>query len=147
MRLFGHPVHPMLVAFPVALLALTPIWDGIAWAGMMADAKTAGYFCALAGLVGGGLALVTGFVDLIKIPAAQVAAARVALIHASCALCALSLYGIAFAFRGGRAAVPGVGVLALEAAGALALIATGWLGGHLVFRHGVGVHTGDSAAR
>ena len=27
MRLFGHPVHPMLVAFPIALLAMTPVWD------------------------------------------------------------------------------------------------------------------------
>ena len=146
MRLFGHPVHPMLVAFPIALLALTPIWDGMAWAGVLADARTAGYFCALAGLIGGGLALVTGFVDLIKIPASETAAARVALIHASCALSALCLYGIAFAFRGGRAAVPSVGVLALEVAGALALVATGWLGGHLVFRHGVGVRTGGGSA-
>jgi uncharacterized membrane protein len=147
MRLFGHPVHPMLVAFPVALLALTPVWDGIAWAGVMADARSAGYFCELAGLIIGGLALVTGFVDLIKIPASQPAAARVALIHASCALGALSLYGIAFAFRGGRAALPNTGVLALEAAGAVCLIATGWLGGHLVFRHGVGVQTGASGER
>lgn len=144
MRLFGHPVHPMLVAFPVALLALTPVWDGIAWAGLMLDARSAGYFCELGGLIIGGLALVTGFVDLIKIPASQPAAARVALIHASCALGALSCFGIAFAFRGGRVAVPDTGVLALEVAGALALVATGWLGGHLVFRHGVGVQSGDA---
>lgn len=56
MRLFGHPIHPMLVAFPVALLALAPVWDGIAWLGVMTDAKLAGYLCLLGGLIGGGLA-------------------------------------------------------------------------------------------
>ena len=147
MRLFGHPVHPMLVAFPIALLALTPVWDGLAWMGVMTDARTAGYFSALAGLSVGGLAALTGLVDLIKIPPSQPAATKVALAHASCALGALSLYGIAFGFRGGRTAVPGAGILALEIAGAMVLAATGWLGGHLVFHHGVGVATGDGGDR
>jgi uncharacterized membrane protein len=147
MRLLGHPVHPMLVAFPLALLVLTPVWDGVACLGVLAEAKTAGYFCALAGLIGGGLAAVTGFLDLIKIPPSQTAATKVALAHAACALGGVSLYGIAFAFRGGRAAVPGFEVLELEAAGALALLATGWLGGHLVFRHGIGVAPRDAVDR
>jgi uncharacterized membrane protein len=139
MRLFGHPVHPMLVAFPVSLLVLAPVWDGLAWLGIMSDAKVAGYFCLLGGLVMGGLAVVTGFADLLKIPSSNAAATKVALVHASCALTAVSLGGIALAFRGGRGALPGSGILALEAAGALALMATGWLGGHLVFAHGIGV--------
>ena len=56
MRLFGHPIHTMLVAFPLALLVLAPVWDGIAWLGIMADARTAGYFCTLGGLVAGLIA-------------------------------------------------------------------------------------------
>src|SRR6185295_12329333 len=80
MRLFGHPVHPMLVAFPIALLALTPIWDALACAGV--------------------LAVVTGFADLLKIPQSESMTAKVALIHAGLALGVLSLFGLAFALRG-----------------------------------------------
>jgi uncharacterized membrane protein len=40
--------------------------------------------------------------------------------------------------RGRPSATPGGWALALSAAGALALLAAGWLGGHLVYGHGVG---------
>lgn len=139
MRLFGHPVHPLLVAFPIALLGLTPILDGLAVANMMADATVVAYYCQLAGLIGGGLAIITGFADFMKIPQADKPAAKTAIIHASLALCMLTLFGIAFALRGGRTAVAGTGVLALEVAGAAFLAVTGWFGGHLVFRYAVGV--------
>ena len=139
MRLFGHPVHPILVAFPIALLGLSPVLDGLAFANVMADAKVAAYYCQLAGLIGGGLAVITGFVDFAKIPQSEKATAKVAIIHASLALGMLSLFGLAFALRGGRTAVAGPGVLAIELAGAGLLGVTGWFGGHLVFGYGVGV--------
>ena len=139
MRLFGHPVHPILVAFPIALLGLTPILDVLALAKVMADANVAAYFCQLAGLIGGGLAIVTGFADFMTIPQADKAAAKAAIIHASLALCMLSVFGIAFAVRGGRTAVAGTTVLALEAVGAVFLAVAGWFGGHLVFGYGIGV--------
>jgi uncharacterized membrane protein len=144
-RLLGHPVHPILVAFPIALLGLTPVWDVIAClhVGIAADARAVGYFCELAGLLAGGLAVVTGFADFLKVPSDS-AAAKAALIHASLALGALSLFGIAFAFRGGRAATPTAPVLGLELGGALCLAATGWFGGHLVFRYAVGVRGSDA---
>src|SRR4029079_13458523 len=130
MRFLGHPVHPMLVAFPLALLGLTPALDVLAWSGVMADARTAAYVCELAGLIGGGLAIVTGMADLIKIPQSETAAMRAALIHASLAIGVVSLFGVAFARRGGRAAVPGLVPLAVELAGAACLAVTGWFGGH-----------------
>jgi uncharacterized membrane protein len=143
MRLFGHPVHPVLVSFPVALLGLTSVLDVLGWAGVMAgmtaDARSAAWFCQLAGLVVGGLAVVSGFADFMKIPTAARAAVTTALVHGGLALGLLSLHGLAFALRGGRAAAPGPAVLALEIAGALCLAATGWFGGHLVFHHGIGV--------
>ena len=107
MRLLGHPVHPILVAFPIALLALTPVLDLLPLLGVLTDAAGAAYLCQLAGLVGGGLAIVTGFADFMKIPQSEKAAAKTAIIHASLALGMLSLFGIAFALRGARtAAVP-----------------------------------------
>jgi uncharacterized membrane protein len=139
MRLLGHPVHPILVAFPIALLALTPVLDGLSSLGVMTDAAGAAYLCELAGLIGGGLAIVTGFADFAKIPEAEKAAAKVAIIHASLALGMLSLFGVAFALRGARTAAAGPGVLAVEVGGAALIGVTGWFGGHLVFGHGVGV--------
>ena len=139
MRLLGHPVHPILVAFPIALLALTPMLDGLSLLGVMTDAAGAAYLCEAAGLIGGGLAIVTGFVDFVRIPQEEKAAATVAIIHASLALCMLSLFGVAFALRGPRTAAAGPGVLALEVGGAALIGATGWFGGHLVFGHGIGI--------
>ena len=139
MRLLGHPVHPMLVAFPVALLALTPLFDALSCFGVMVDAAGAAYLCELAGLIGGGLAVITGFADFMKIPQAARAAAKAAIIHASLALCMLSLFGVAFALRGPRTTSATALPLALEAIGAALIAATGWFGGHLVFAHGLGV--------
>lgn len=139
MRLFGHPVHAALVAFPVALLGVAPIWDLGARFHVLAGGEVAGYFCLLAGLIGAGLAVPTGFADFLKLGDPRSAAAKAALTHAGVALTAVSLSGLGFALRGGRAAQPGTVSLALELAGALGLAATGWLGGHLVFHHGVGV--------
>jgi uncharacterized membrane protein len=129
----------MLVAFPIALLGMTPVLDGLAWAGVLADAAGAAYLCELAGLIGGGLAVVTGFVDFMKIGQSEHATAKTAIIHASFAVTMLSLFAIAFALRGPRTAAVSLAPLALEAAGVVVLAATGWYGGHLVFRHGVGV--------
>lgn len=155
MRLFGHPVHPIVVAFPIALLGLTPVWDLAGSLGVINDAKLVAYYSELAGLVGGGLALVTGFVDLLKVlnagpagPAGDTARAgqsakvvNTALTHAGLGFAVVSLFAIAFALRGGSSAEPRTVVLILEWLGALCLGVTGWFGGHLVFGHGVGVDT------
>ena len=47
MRLLGHPVHPILVAFPIALLALTPVLDLLPLLGILTDAAGAAYLCEL----------------------------------------------------------------------------------------------------
>lgn len=146
MRLFGHPVHAALVAFPLALLVVAPAADLAARFQVLAGGQLAGYVCLLAGLAIAALAAVTGFVDFIKVVDPRSAAANTALTHAGFALTAVSLDGVAFALRGGRAAQPGTVALALELAGALLLAVTGWLGGHLVFHHAVAVQRGDGQA-
>ena len=138
MRFLGHPVHPIVVAFPIALLALTPVWDGVALLGIENLAPVA-YWTELAGLVGGGLAVVTGIADFIGLKAPSPELTNAALRHATFALTALSLFGIAIAIRGGPSGDPTFAVVGLEVLGALALGVTGWMGGHLVFRYGVGV--------
>jgi uncharacterized membrane protein len=140
MRLFGHPVHPLVVAFPIALLALTPLWDGAAMLGIAPELALVGYWSELVGLVGGGLALVTGFVDFLTLKEPPPELTSAALRHAAFAMATLGLFVTAFVLRGGASGAVGPLVLGLEVGGALCLVATGWLGGHLVFKHGVGVN-------
>jgi uncharacterized membrane protein len=138
-KLFGHPLHPALVAFPLGLLLLVPFWDLSRLFLLDAhDAAVVAYWSELAGLIFGAVAAVAGLVDLVRLP--DQAALSTALRHAGCAVTALSLFGVAFALRGhGDPLRPAIVVL--DALGAATLALTGWLGGHLVFHYGVGMQS------
>jgi uncharacterized membrane protein len=138
-RLFGHPLHAILVCFPVALLALTPLCDALAWLGVAPELARVGHYLELFGLVGGALALVPGFVDFYGLEAPSRELTRTALTHAALALTMLSIFGVAFALRGDSATEPRPVALLLELVGALVLGGVGWFGGHLVFAFRVGV--------
>lgn len=143
MRLLGHPVHPMVVAFPLALLSVATAADVLAWAGAWPAMSRIGYGCELTGLAGAVIAALTGVPDLIKLAPGS-APQGTAIWHALAAISTASLYGVAFALRGGPSA-QGISAtaLVLELVGAAVLTVTGWLGGHLVFHHRVGVHAAD----
>jgi uncharacterized membrane protein len=139
MRILGHPVHPILVCFPVALLALVPICDGAAWLGVAIELARVGYYLELFGLVGGALAAVPGFIDFFTLKAPAPKLNQTGILHATLAATTLSCFGIAFALRGPRDAAPAALVCVVELLGAATLAATGWFGGHLVFHFGLGV--------
>ncbi len=140
LRLFGHPVHPPLTAFPLVLLALAPVADAAGWLAADALFWRMGFWCLVAGLVAALPAAAAGFVDFSSIPS-DTPAARTGLWHLSVMLSAVSLSGLGLVFRGGQVPDEGAQLLAvlLEASGALLVLAGGWLGGHLVFHHAVGV--------
>src|SRR5689334_9335660 len=121
MRLFGHPLHPILVCFPIALLALTPLCDALAWLGVATELGRVGHFLELFGLVGGAFALVTGFVDFYGLEEPSQKLTRTALTHAALAVTMLSIFGLAFALRGGSTTGPRPVAVGLELVGALVL--------------------------
>lgn len=136
MKLFGHPLHPALVAFPMGLLLLMPFWDLSSLLLGANDAAVVAYWTELAGLILGGVAALAGLVDLARL--SDQSALPTALRHAGCAVSALCLFGVAFALRGHGDPLRPL-VLVFDSLGAVTLGATGWLGGHLVFQHGVGL--------
>lgn len=136
MKLFGHPLHPALVAFPLGLLLLMPVWDLSAVVLGARDAAVVAYWSELAGLALGAVAAVAGLVDLVRL--SDNTAQPTALRHAGSALTALSFFGVAFALRGHGDPLR-VSVVVLDSLGALTLGVTGWLGGHLVFHYAVGL--------
>jgi uncharacterized membrane protein len=59
----GHPIHPMLVAFPASFLVVVPICDFAFWKTENSTWSVAALWLLGAALVAGTLAAVAGFVD------------------------------------------------------------------------------------
>src|SRR5690242_13896946 len=80
-KLFGHPIHQMLIVFPLGLLGMSVIFDIIRILGGTPGLATASYYMIAAGVISGLLAAVFGLVDWLAIPAGT-RAKRVGLWHA-----------------------------------------------------------------
>ena len=67
-RLLGHPVHQMLIVFPLGLLATSLVFDIVHVLGGSATMAEVAYWLVTAGLIGGLLAAPFGFIDWMAIP-------------------------------------------------------------------------------
>jgi uncharacterized membrane protein len=140
-KLLGHPIHPMLIVFPLGLLATAVIFDGITLGTRDGRWSDMAFYLISTGIIGGLAAAVFGLVDWLAIPSGTRAKA-VGLWHGAGKVAVVALFGASWFLRRGTTGVPGTAALALSfAAVALALV-TGWLGGELVDRLGVGVDDG-----
>jgi uncharacterized membrane protein len=141
-RVLGHPVHQMLVVFPLGLLATAVVFDAIHVFGGSATFGQVGYWNITAGLVGGVLAAVFGLVDWLTIPSGT-RAKRVGLLHGVGNAVVVVAFFVSWLVRtGGASHVPTVPLFVLEVVAALVASGTAWLGGELVDRLGIGVDRG-----
>jgi uncharacterized membrane protein len=139
LKLLGHPVHPMLIVFPLGLLATAVIFDVLYWATGNGDLATFSYWAIPAGLIGGLAAALFGLIDLLAIPG-DTRAKRVALFHGGGNVVVLALFATSFVARSGSAQyLPNPAPLVLGLLGAGLALVTAWLGAELVFRLRVGV--------
>lgn len=141
LRLFGHPVHAMLVHAPMGLLSTAPLWDVL---GAVTDEPT--FFAVAAWTVGLGVAsglvaAAAGFLDFAALEEGS-PAEPVAVRHMIFVLAALGLFGSSLVLRHGPTPVSAWGALACDAVGLLALGVGGYHGGELVHGHGVGRRDG-----
>jgi uncharacterized membrane protein len=140
-KAFGHPIHPMLIPFPLGLLATAVIFDIIQlFSGKGIFSETAFYMIA-AGVVGGLLAAVFGLIDWLAIPTGT-RAKSVGLMHGGGNVVVVVLFALSWLLRYGDRAHPGAIALILSFVGVALAGITGWLGGELVDRLGVGVDEG-----
>ena len=137
----GHPVHPMLVPFPIVMF-VAALGTDLAFAvdGSQGWAEASKWLLG-AGIVGALLAALAGFADFVG--NSRIRELRDAWLHMFANLAAVVIELFNFGLRLGYEAAAGSIGLALSAVVTLILLFSGWKGGELVFRHGVGHTRGD----
>ena len=156
-RIAGHPLHPMLIAFPVALYVATVV-------SLIAHVSThdifwyrAALWANVAGVVMAAVAAVPGLIDLLGLPRRS-RPRSTAIRHAAFNVLALALFvtsavllwrgaGDTFNPANGPYELDVTAPLALGILGVLSTIAAGWLGWTLVQTHHVGVKDRFTAGR
>lgn len=134
------PLHPQFVHFPIALLGTSLIFDIIGLARGEPVWWSIAFWNIALGLVIAAVAATTGLMDSRRVKSDS-PAAKVVTPHMLSMIAAVVAYGVALIIRGGPGTPSGAGIagtIVLEAVGLLLLIVGGYLGGEMVYRHGVG---------
>jgi uncharacterized membrane protein len=141
-KILGHPMHPMLVAFPVAFYTGTLVAFIVYGATKDAFWLRLGNVVNWAGVVMAGVAAVPGLIDWATGIPRRSAASRTGLIHMGLNVVALLVFLINAIAYSGRSDEPlpaaGTGIV-LSAIGVLLTLPAGFLGWSLVQDHHVGV--------
>ncbi len=94
MKIFGHPVHLLLVHFPTALLPMDLVCSFLNVLWHREGLSEAAFFAAAGGVVTGWLAVITGLFDLVKVSNSHPKSLQKALIHGSVNSCVLVGYTV-----------------------------------------------------
>jgi uncharacterized membrane protein len=137
----GHPVHPMLIVFPLGLLATAVVFDIIYLVSNNSQWTLVAYYMIGAGIIGGLAAAVFGWLDWIAIPRGT-RARRLGLWHGSGNVVVVGLFILSWLLRRNHPEVPPTGAIVAGLVGVVIALVTAWLGGELVDRLGVGVDDG-----
>jgi uncharacterized membrane protein len=137
----GHPVHPMLVNYPLGLLTIAPIFDVVHWITRNGYWSTVAFWMIAVGTAVGLLAAVTGTIDWVSIPAGS-RAKMVGLVHGAGNYFILALFVISWFTRLNAQANPPIVAYVLTFIGAALFMITGYLGGELTVHFGVGIEPG-----
>ena len=140
-----HPIHPVLVALPIGLWIFSLVsdviyvtgWGGFAW-------KEVAFYAMAGGFVGALMAAVPGLIDLLSMSSGKVK--TIGIWHMSINLLVVGLFAINLWLRY-QAAPSAAPPIWLSVIGVVLLGVAGWLGGEMVYVHGVAVEPQGDANR
>ncbi len=134
----GHPIHPMLIGFPIAFFTGTLVFDLVGFVTDNEELWKVAYYLELSGIITAVAAAVPGITDYIfTVPPASSGKKRAAR-HGITNTCMVILFSIAFYYRQQEEARFPV-FLALEALAFILMMIAGWMGGTLVYKNQIAV--------
>jgi uncharacterized membrane protein len=140
-KLLGHPIHQMLIPFPLGLLTTAIIFDVVRMITGNPLWSTIAFWLIAAGIIGGLAAAIFGLIDWTGIPSGT-RAKRIGTVHGLGNVLLVVLFAASWLVRRDDPAQPETLAIVLSLAGGALSLVTGWLGGELVDRLGVGVDDG-----
>jgi len=135
-----HPIHPMLVPVPIGLWIFAFVCDLIFVLGSGVGLWfTLSFWTMIGGVIGALIAAVPGMIDMLSLRGQP---KRLALTHMAINVTIVVLYAVNIGTRIQGTAVAGAPlILSIIAIGLLAV--SGWIGGHMVYVHGVAVDNSE----
>jgi uncharacterized membrane protein len=140
-KLFGHAIHPMLIPFPLGLLATAVVFDIVYLSTDRPGFAVAAAYMIGAGVIGGLLAAPFGWWDWFKIPAGT-RAKNLGLVHGLGNIVVVVLFLVSWFLRAAESWEPTALALVCSFAAVALAVVTAWMGGELVERLGVSIDEG-----
>src|SRR5262245_15578966 len=142
--IYRHPIHPMIIVFPIGLWVFSFVCDLVAlkrpensvfWNDMA-------FYTMAGGVVGAIAAAIPGFIDYLGLHEPRVK--RIATTHLVLNLVVIILYVFNLGFRLNQPVEPRISAVLISAIAIVLLAISGWLGGSMVYVHGVAVERGST---
>lgn len=134
-----HPLHPILVTFPLTLFTGTLVFDILAIARDKESFENTAYYLLIGGVAMALIAAIPGFLDFLHTVPPKSSAKKRASTHAILNLCMVALFGASLVYRTNNEQASGLLILILEGAGFVLMNIAGWMGGTLVHRNQIGI--------
>ena len=140
-KLLGHPVHQMLIVFPLGLLGASVVFDLIHRIAEIPSLEPVAYWTMAGGLLTGLLAAPFGTIDWLAIPKGT-RAKTVGALHGLGNVLVMLLFLGSWLSRHAHDMAATTAATAMAIAGVSVALVTAWLGGELVDRLGIGISDG-----
>jgi uncharacterized membrane protein/nitrite reductase/ring-hydroxylating ferredoxin subunit len=137
-NLKSHPLHPILIPFPIAFFTGTLIFHILGWSMNNPDFLKTAYYLNIAGILFALLAAIPGFIDFLYTVPPKSSGKKRAAKHGIINVIMLVCFTIAFFYRRGETSNHLLLAL-LEIIGVSLMLIAGWMGGTLAYRNQIGV--------
>ena len=134
----SHPVHPILVSFPIAFFVGTVLFDVLGMYKTDPEFYLTARYMQIAGIIGAVLAAIPGIIDFIYTVPPHSSAKKRGRSHALTNTLMLILFITAYVYKNKQDPSPAI-FISIELAGIVLLFIAGWMGGTLVYRNQIGV--------